>query len=189
MSLLIFNAGSSTLKCGLTDASGERTLARAVVETSSRPATCVWEAEGKPPVQETGAWSEPRLAVEWVVEAARALIEGSTHAGAIDTVAHRVVHGGSRFTGAVVVDAGVRGALADVSALAPLHNPPSLDVIDAAMKALPNVPHVLPERHTPFRPASKARSNTACNRTHEAYGSRRAQSWKNGRSRLRSEVQ
>jgi len=142
MSLLIFNAGSSTLKCSLTDATGEQTFARAVVDRSSRPATYVWDAEGKPPVQETGEWSEPRLAVERIVESARALIDASPHAGAIETVSHRVVHGGSRFTGAVVVDASVRAALAEVSALAPLHNPPSLHVIDAAMKALPNVPHV-----------------------------------------------
>jgi acetate kinase len=36
----------------------------------------------------------------------------------------------------------VRDALTDLIAIAPLHNPPSLDVIDAAMAALPELPHV-----------------------------------------------
>jgi acetate kinase len=63
-------------------------------------------------------------------------------AGASDVVGHRVVHGGPRFTTAVLVDADVRDALDDVSELAPLHNPPALAGIDAAARLLVDVPQV-----------------------------------------------
>jgi acetate kinase len=63
-------------------------------------------------------------------------------AGALDVVGHRVVHGGPRFTSAVLVDAGVREALDGLNELAPLHNPPALAGIDAAAHLLTGVPQV-----------------------------------------------
>jgi len=47
-------------------------------------------------------------------------------------VAHRVVHGGTRFTAPAVIDDRARAALAELSDLAPLHNPLALRWIDAA---------------------------------------------------------
>ena len=47
-------------------------------------------------------------------------------------VAHRVVHGGTRFTGPALIDDGAREAIAALSQLAPLHNPVALRWIDAA---------------------------------------------------------
>ena len=47
-------------------------------------------------------------------------------------LAHRVVHGGQRFTHAVRIDAAVRRGIGELSALAPLHNPLALRWIDAA---------------------------------------------------------
>jgi len=63
-------------------------------------------------------------------------------APAVDAVGHRVVHGGSRFTTAVLVDAGVRRALNGLNELAPLHNPPALAGIDAVGRLLVGVPQV-----------------------------------------------
>jgi len=50
-------------------------------------------------------------------------------------VVHRVVHGGTRFTGPTLIDDGVREAIAALSELAPLHNPVALRWIDAARKS------------------------------------------------------
>ncbi len=50
------------------------------------------------------------------------------------TVAHRVVHGGTRFTAPTLIDDGAREAIAALSELAPLHNPVALRWIDAARK-------------------------------------------------------
>jgi acetate kinase len=49
-------------------------------------------------------------------------------------VVHRVVHGGTRFTGPTLIDDGAREAIAALSELAPLHNPVALRWIDAARK-------------------------------------------------------
>jgi acetate kinase len=49
-----------------------------------------------------------------------------------DAAAHRVVHGGERFTRAVRIDAAVLADLARLSELAPLHNPTAVSWIEAA---------------------------------------------------------
>jgi len=51
-------------------------------------------------------------------------------------VAHRVVHGGRRFTRSVVIDAVVEDEIAWLAPLAPLHNPPALACIRACREAL-----------------------------------------------------
>ena len=60
----------------------------------------------------------------------------------IDAVGHRVVHGGERFTEAVLIDDTVLAAIADFCELAPLHNPPNLEGIRACQQHLPGVPMV-----------------------------------------------
>jgi acetate kinase len=56
---------------------------------------------------------------------------------------HRVVHGGTRFTGPALIDDGVRAAIAGLCELAPLHNPLALHWIDAAREVCgPGVTHV-----------------------------------------------
>lgn len=56
-------------------------------------------------------------------------------------VGHRVVHGAG-LTAAVRIDDRVRALLHALAAIAPLHNPPSLDAIAAAQALLPDVPHI-----------------------------------------------
>jgi acetate kinase len=60
----------------------------------------------------------------------------------VDAVGHRVVHGGSRFTAATVIDNTVTAAIADLTDLAPLHQPRALAAIGAVRAALPGVPAV-----------------------------------------------
>jgi len=62
--------------------------------------------------------------------------------GTVDAVGHRVVHGGTRFSGPVRVDDEVVAALRELTALAPLHQPPALDAMAAVAGALPDVPAV-----------------------------------------------
>jgi acetate kinase len=63
-------------------------------------------------------------------------------AGEIDAVAHRVVHGGTRFREPVLIDAEVTAALEALAELAPLHNRRGVAAIREAMLALPDLPHV-----------------------------------------------
>jgi acetate kinase len=65
-----------------------------------------------------------------------------TEAPAVEAVAHRVVHGGTRFRDPVQIDDEVRDQLQTLAELAPLHMAPALEAIDEARRALPDVPHV-----------------------------------------------
>lgn len=55
---------------------------------------------------------------------------------AVAVVAHRIVHGGARFTAATLLDAEAERAIEDLSSLAPLHNPRALRWIAAARTVL-----------------------------------------------------
>jgi acetate kinase len=57
-------------------------------------------------------------------------------------VGHRVVHGGSRFSGPTIVTPEVLGELRKLVPLAPLHQPHNLAAIDAVAERLPGVPQV-----------------------------------------------
>jgi acetate kinase len=59
-----------------------------------------------------------------------------------DAVGHRIVHGGTEFTGPVRLDARVADALQALTPLAPLHQPAALAAFDAVAAALPGVPAV-----------------------------------------------
>lgn len=60
----------------------------------------------------------------------------------IDAVGHRVVHGGTRFVRATIIDDDVEREIDALSDLAPLHNPPALAGIRAARAVAPELPHV-----------------------------------------------
>jgi len=60
----------------------------------------------------------------------------------IDAVGHRVVHGAEQFTESRRIDDDVIRAIEACVPLAPLHNPPNLTGIRAAMALMPDVPHV-----------------------------------------------
>ncbi len=71
-----------------------------------------------------------------------ALKEVVAHHSPIDAVGHRIVHGGTEFTGPVLVDARVVRRLEALSDLAPLHQPKSLRGLQDVSRMLPNVPAV-----------------------------------------------
>ncbi len=60
-----------------------------------------------------------------------------------DAIGHRIVHGGTRFRGATLVDGGVVAAIEELRTLAPLHQGPALEALRRAREALPGVPQVV----------------------------------------------
>jgi acetate kinase len=115
--VLVLNAGSSSLKYRLLDM-GDGTVVRSgLVER-------IGEAE----VPDHAAALE------------RALADLGDRTPAV--VGHRVVHGGDRFTGPVVVDDAVLAGIRDLVPLAPLHNPANLAGIEVARARFPGVPQV-----------------------------------------------
>ena len=71
-----------------------------------------------------------------------ALAEALEGFGPVDAMGHRVVHGGTAFSGPVVVTEDVRRRLEQLTDLAPLHQPKSLAALDAVGRALPRIPAV-----------------------------------------------
>jgi acetate kinase len=69
-----------------------------------------------------------------------ALLDG-TGSEAIDAVAHRVVHAGPLQEHSVIGDA-VRTAIDRATALAPLHNPPAVELLDRSCERFPDAVHV-----------------------------------------------
>ena len=82
--------------------------------------------------------------IERVTDHAEALAAALEHVVGerIECVAHRVVHGGERFTAPVVIDDAILGELRELAVLAPLHNPINVLGIEVARRALPELPHV-----------------------------------------------
>jgi acetate kinase len=74
--------------------------------------------------------------------AALAKVRADLPAAHVAVVGHRVVHGGERFRTPTVITAGVLDTIRDLIPLAPLHNPAGAAIIEAALAALPDVPHV-----------------------------------------------
>jgi acetate kinase len=105
MIILTLNSGSTSVKLAVYDTAGGTVPARIASEHHS------------------GSEIEPRKVL---ADFLRKL--GSPP----DVVAHRVVHGGTRFTAPVRIDAGVIGEIHKLSELAPLHNPKALEWIEAA---------------------------------------------------------
>lgn len=109
VNVLVLNCGSSSLKFQLLAMPAEDRLARGVVE---------------------------RIDGDYAGAVRRALDEAMRAGGRLDAVGHRIVHGGERFTGPVMIDEAVTAALDALTELAPLHNGPGVAGVRAARAVL-----------------------------------------------------
>jgi acetate kinase len=75
------------------------------------------------------------------MQAVAALPEGPL-SGELAAFGHRIVHGGPDLDGAVLIDGTTLARIEAVSPLAPLHNPPALDVLKTLRERCPGIPHV-----------------------------------------------
>jgi acetate kinase len=148
MRVLVVNCGSSSLKFKLYDlgqADAPALLAEGVVEeigrekskftykTHKSPAKLVLEVVAKDHTQAVAAMKDALLHPE------HGLFQGQI---LVDAVGHRVVHGGEKFSNSALVTPGVRAAIEECIAIAPLHNPPNLAGIAACETIFPGLPQV-----------------------------------------------
>jgi acetate kinase len=140
MSILVLNAGSSTLKYVLfaDDTVAERSSGVVDWQSGTARVTIAWHRADGTSGQQTASVTGYGDAVAHVLRLAG---EVQPLAG-IRACGHRIVHGGERFQHSMRIDAGVRQGIGALAELAPLHNPPALAAIDAAMQALPAAAHV-----------------------------------------------
>jgi acetate kinase len=113
MSILVLNCGSSSVKYSLYSAAGGVILRDA----------------------DQGVRDYPLSLHRAFARVEEALPRGLA---GIRAVGHRVVHGGGRFTAPQEVDEAMLEELAELSHLAPLHNPRNISGIEHAMRALPH---------------------------------------------------
>ena len=143
--ILVLNSGSSTLKFGCFAATTLDELATGVIDWGGGEGGAIVRDKNGMQLLRNGRSVTGHGAA--VGEALRILSEtGVVQEGAkgdgISAVGHRVVHGGTRFRASVMVDAEVKKEIRELSALAPLHNPPALEVMEAAEMALETIPQV-----------------------------------------------
>ena len=143
MKVLVCNAGSSSLKFSLFEAEGELLLAEGGIDWTTKPTRLVFRRTGHQEIRE-------ELKLEKHADAAARILD-DLRAGPspalrtledLRAVGHRVVHGGERYTAAVRITPEVKRVIGELSELAPLHNPASLDGITAVEQVLPRVPQV-----------------------------------------------
>jgi acetate kinase len=148
MRILVVNCGSSSLKFklyDLTSAEAGALLAEGLVEeigrekskfsykTNKSPNKVVQEVVAKDHTQAVAAMKDALLHPE------HGLFTGKIQ---VDAVGHRVVHGGEKFSNSALVTPGVRAAIEECIAIAPLHNPPNLAGITACETIFPGLPQV-----------------------------------------------
>jgi acetate kinase len=140
--ILVLNCGSSSIKFALFDPAPDP-LPRAPmwsgrIEGIGGPGARLLEGDAPPVPLAPGC--EPSY--EAALEAVRGSVERQARGALPAVVAHRVVHGGSKYGAPVRIDASVFADLREFVALAPLHQPFALYAIQVLLAELPNVPQV-----------------------------------------------
>jgi acetate kinase len=136
--LLVLNAGSSTLKFSLFDATvtGEPTVSvHGVVDgIGVRPRLTIADAAAQPVAEVTDHGSAFTVVARWLDE--------RLHGVRPIAVGHRVVHGGTRYAHPVAVDTRVLADLEALTPLAPLHQPQALVAIRRVRDHWPDIAQV-----------------------------------------------
>ncbi len=144
MKVLVINCGSSSLKYQLIDSDTQEVLAKGLCERIGIEGSAIVHQPGSAPKVKTEAdmpdhTAAVRLVLEKLTDASVGVI-GSLDE--IDAVGHRIVHGGEKFAGSVVITDEVIKEIEKCSDLAPLHNPANLIGIHSCREIMPGVPMV-----------------------------------------------
>ncbi|MDK2563148.1 acetate kinase [Romboutsia sedimentorum] len=142
MKVLVLNCGSSSLKYQLIDMSNEEVLCIGLVERIGIDGSILKQekdgVEGKLVVEQP--MNNHQDAIKLVLEAVvDTKFGGVKEISEVEAVGHRVVHGGEKFAGSVLITDDVMGALQECVELAPLHNPANIMGIEACEAILPGV--------------------------------------------------
>ena len=139
--ILLLNCGSSSIKYQMIDANTEEVMAKGLVQMIGDPsnnATLLHQVDGQTFVIERPLPDHTRALVNVV----GMFHEHGPRLEDAVAVAHRTVHGGTKFAHTTLITDEMIETLVELSPLAPLHNPPGIAGIRAARLVLPDVPHV-----------------------------------------------
>lgn len=142
MRVLVFNAGSASLKFDLVnireDASGPssgRKLVSAIIEGIGGDSPSLSLLNGKDVAEKSSFAAKDyahaaSAAIQWLRE------NESKGDFRFDLIGHRVVHGADRFDGPAAIDNHVISSIKELDKLAPLHNQAAVEVIESTRKVL-----------------------------------------------------
>jgi acetate kinase len=140
MLVLVFNAGSSSLKFELLESTGPKGTRQilggmfADAGDGSGRFICRNAAGMAASLASVASLAAAAgSALKWLADAS---LHGRNLTAGIAASVHRIVHGGERFRATTFLGESELAALGKISALAPLHNPPALAVIGAVRDAL-----------------------------------------------------
>lgn len=143
MKVMVINCGSSSLKYQLLNMADESVMAIGLVERIGLEGSRVkHEIPGRDKEVIEVPMNDHKEALGEVLKALTSEEYGAIkNIEEIEAVGHRVVHGGEKFSGSVVITDAVMDAMKECIDLAPLHNPANIMGIEA-MQALLDVPMV-----------------------------------------------
>ena len=139
MKILVINSGSSSLKFQIIDSESEQVLAKGLCERIGIDGSFTYRtASGislKEPIVMDNHTQAVHTLLDMLVDPKRGVLKDFQE---IDVIGHRLVHGGEKFTGSVVItDEGIH-AMTECNDLAPLHNPANLVGVDACRRLMPD---------------------------------------------------
>lgn len=144
MKILVLNCGSSSLKYQLINMENEEVLAWGLVEKigEAKPYLKHQRKEKKDFKLEKNI-ANHNQAVELVLKILQDEKYGViSNMEEINVVGHRVVHGGEKFSGSVLITDEVINVLKENIKLAPLHNPANIVGIEVSQQLMPETPDV-----------------------------------------------
>ncbi len=144
MNVLVINCGSSSLKYQLIDSGTQEVLAKGLCERIGITGSAITHQgaggeKKKTEVDMPDHTTAVALVIEKLTDASVGVIKSPEE---IDAVGHRIVHGGEKFAGSVVLTDEVIAEIEKCSDLAPLHNPANLIGIRSCMEIMPGTPMV-----------------------------------------------
>lgn len=138
MKILVINSGSSSLKFQVIDSESEKVLVKGLCERIGIDGSFTYKTDKvsvKEPVAMKNHTDAVNTLLNALIDSEKGIISDFSQ---IDVIGHRLVHGGEKFTGSVVVTDEVIQAMTECNDLAPLHNPANLVGVDACRKLMPD---------------------------------------------------
>ncbi len=143
MKILVLNSGSSSLKYQVIDMKTEETLASGYYERiGSDKAFLTHKVNGEKIKLEHPAKDHAealKFVMEQLLNEKYGVIKSLDE---IDSIGHRMVHGGEKFSSSVLIDDEVLKTVEECADLAPLHNPAGILGVKACQKEMPGKPNV-----------------------------------------------
>jgi acetate kinase len=159
MKILVFNAGSSSLKFGVFDMSIQDSRVFKGEFEGFKNSTCTLHYRVGGEEGEEQKRGESLDNVEDAIVRVPDILKEFGYSD-FDAVGHRVAHGGERFHDATLIDAEVLKHIEGCTPLAPLHNPANLKAITISRELWPELPqiavfdtafhHTIPDRATTY---------------------------------------